>query len=141
MTDYNSRQAMADGWDPEVESLDDFNRNAHGNNAFDPNSLPEQRAADATPLSNAYQLPDSAVYGRPTFDQVMHDQVPPPARQLGGPRQGYGQPPFAPPLQQNIVIQQAPKRTSHTFHLLMTIFTFGTWAPVWLIVTLVNRSK
>lgn len=111
------------------------------NDQFNPNNLPEQRPADATPLSNAYQLPDSAVYGRPNFDQVMQGQVPPPPRQLGGPQQGYGQPPFQPPLQQNIIVQQAPKRTSHTFHLLATLITFGAWAPVWLIVTLVNRSK
>jgi hypothetical protein len=32
-------------------------------------------------------------------------------------------------------------RTNHTFHLIMTIVTLGFWAPVWAIVTIVNRGK
>ena len=32
-----------------------------------------------------------------------------------------------------------PRHTSHTFHLLMTVFTFGLWAPVWLLVAILNK--
>jgi hypothetical protein len=30
--------------------------------------------------------------------------------------------------------------TNHTFHLLMTIFTCGLWAPIWVIVAIANRN-
>lgn len=32
-------------------------------------------------------------------------------------------------------------RTNHTFHLLMTVFTFGMWAPVWMAVALVHAAR
>lgn len=31
-------------------------------------------------------------------------------------------------------------RTSHLFHLVMSIITFGLWIPVWLLVAIVNSS-
>jgi hypothetical protein len=31
--------------------------------------------------------------------------------------------------------------TSHTFHLLMTVFTLGLWAPVWLCVAIVHAAR
>lgn len=51
--------------------------------------------------------------------------------------------PAPPPMpQQQIVIQNGGGvRTSHGLHLFLTIITLGLWAPVWIIVTLVNRSK
>ena len=30
------------------------------------------------------------------------------------------------------------KRVNHTLHLILTIFTFGLWAPVWIILALAN---
>lgn len=39
-------------------------------------------------------------------------------------------------------VTRSPKRTSHGFHLLMTLLTFGMWAPfVWLPVTIWNSIK
>lgn len=38
-------------------------------------------------------------------------------------------------------ISETPKRTSHTFHLVMSIITLGLWLPVWGIVWLVNKSS
>lgn len=32
-------------------------------------------------------------------------------------------------------------KTSHGFHLLMSIFTLGAWLPVWLIVGIYNSAK
>jgi hypothetical protein len=32
-----------------------------------------------------------------------------------------------------------PNRTSHTFHLIMTLLTCGLWLPVWALVTVLNR--
>jgi hypothetical protein len=47
-----------------------------------------------------------------------------------------------PPAAQVIVNQQGGHQTSHTFHLLMTIITFGLWAPIWLAVTqATNRAR
>jgi hypothetical protein len=31
-----------------------------------------------------------------------------------------------------------PRRTSHGLHLFLTIITFGAWAPVWILVTILN---
>jgi hypothetical protein len=31
-----------------------------------------------------------------------------------------------------------PNHTSHTFHLLMTLFTCGLWLPVWIVVSIIN---
>jgi hypothetical protein len=41
-----------------------------------------------------------------------------------------------------IVAPPAPryrmKQTNHTFHLLFTMFTLGLWAPMWLMVAIIN---
>lgn len=34
-----------------------------------------------------------------------------------------------------------PARTNHVLHLILTIITFGLWAPVWLIVALINANR
>jgi hypothetical protein len=34
-----------------------------------------------------------------------------------------------------------PAKTNHVLHLLLTIVTLGMWAPVWLIMTVVNSSR
>lgn len=34
-----------------------------------------------------------------------------------------------------------PKRTRHGFHMLMTVFTFGLWVPVWIICAILNAGK
>lgn len=49
------------------------------------------------------------------------------------------QPQYAP--QQVIVNQRKNYKTSHAFHLVMSIITLGLWLPVWLIVGLYNASK
>lgn len=49
------------------------------------------------------------------------------------------QQPYAP--QQVIVQQRKVYKTSHGFHLIMSIVTFGLWLPVWLIVGIYNASK
>jgi hypothetical protein len=38
-------------------------------------------------------------------------------------------------------IQMVPARTNHVLHLLLTLFTFGLWAPVWFIVALYNSNR
>lgn len=38
------------------------------------------------------------------------------------------------------MVTREHKRTSHTFHLLMTIFTCGLWGIVWIWQTLWHRS-
>lgn len=51
--------------------------------------------------------------------------------------------------QQPVVVQmpakaitRQPVRTSHTFHLLMTIFTFGLWGIfVWLPISIINSMR
>lgn len=42
-----------------------------------------------------------------------------------------------------VVVAPAQKiyKTSHGFHLLMSIITLGLWLPVWLIVGVYNASK
>lgn len=42
---------------------------------------------------------------------------------------------------QVVVAPQKIYKTSHGFHLLMSIITLGLWLPVWLIVGLYNASK
>lgn len=32
-----------------------------------------------------------------------------------------------------------PRRTSHLLHLVLTIITLGAWAPVWIVVTILNN--
>jgi hypothetical protein len=49
------------------------------------------------------------------------------------------QPQYVP--QQVVVNQRKVYKTSHGFHLIMSIITFGLWLPVWLIVGLYNASK
>lgn len=54
------------------------------------------------------------------------------------------QQPYTQPQQINITQQVAgagKSRTSHGLHLFLTIITAGLWAPVWIIVTIVNRGK
>lgn len=36
-------------------------------------------------------------------------------------------------------VTNQPIRTSHTFHLLMTVFTCGLWLPVWGCMAILNR--
>lgn len=44
--------------------------------------------------------------------------------------------------QQTVVVQrQKMYKTSHGFHLVMSLITLGLWLPVWLIVGLYNASK
>lgn len=45
------------------------------------------------------------------------------------------------PVQQVVVNPKKTYKTSHAFHLIMSIVTFGLWLPVWLIVGLYNASK
>lgn len=40
-----------------------------------------------------------------------------------------------------IVNQRKAYKTSHGFHLLMSIITLGLWLPVWLIVGMYNAAK
>jgi hypothetical protein len=40
-----------------------------------------------------------------------------------------------------VVVARDPYATNHILHLLLTVFTFGLWAPVWLLVTVVNNSN
>lgn len=43
---------------------------------------------------------------------------------------------------QQVVMQQRKNyKTSHAFHLVMSIITLGVWVPVWIIVGLYNASK
>ena len=46
------------------------------------------------------------------------------------------------PVPSSRFVTRSPKRTSHTFHLIMTLLTAGLWAPfVWLPVTIWNSLK
>lgn len=46
---------------------------------------------------------------------------------------------FQPPM---VVVQQRPMyKTSHGFHLIMSLITFGLWIPVWIIVGITNASR
>jgi hypothetical protein len=50
---------------------------------------------------------------------------------------------YAPPPQP---VFQSPyvvvnRGSDHTFHLLMTLFTCGLWAPVWIVMEIVSASK
>lgn len=49
------------------------------------------------------------------------------------------QPQYVP--QQIVVNRQKVYKTSHGFHLIMSIITFGLWLPVWLIVGIYNAAK
>jgi hypothetical protein len=37
--------------------------------------------------------------------------------------------------------QLVPAKTSHILHLVLTLFTFGLWSPVWFIVWLYNHNR
>lgn len=54
-------------------------------------------------------------------------------------QQTYVQPQYAP--QQVVVNQRKNYKTSHAFHLVMSIITLGLWLPIWLIVGLYNAAK
>lgn len=46
---------------------------------------------------------------------------------------------YQPPvMQQPAPVVVVKSGTSHGFHLLMSIITFGLWIPVWIIVTIAN---
>lgn len=45
------------------------------------------------------------------------------------------------PQHQVVVAPQKIYKTSHAFHLVMSILTLGLWLPVWLIVGVYNASK
>lgn len=64
---------------------------------------------------------------RPALVQQQPGQVPPQTVILNGP-----------PLHGRMVTT-VPVRTSHTFHLLMTVFTCGLWGVVWLAMILINK--
>lgn len=52
--------------------------------------------------------------------------------------------PFAPPTirQPSRSVSRVPVRTSHLFHLVMSVLTCGLWALfVWLPITLLNRMS
>jgi len=38
------------------------------------------------------------------------------------------------------VVTYYPRRTNHILHLLLTIFTFGFWAVIWIILAIANSS-
>ena len=40
-----------------------------------------------------------------------------------------------------VVVARDPYATNHILHLLLTVFTLGLWAPVWLIVAVVNNNN
>jgi hypothetical protein len=40
-----------------------------------------------------------------------------------------------------IMVTQAPKSTSHLFHLIMTLLTFGLWFPIWMIMWIINANS
>ncbi len=40
-----------------------------------------------------------------------------------------------------VINQRRPYKTSHGFHLLMSIFTLGLWLPVWLVVGIYNAAR
>ena len=46
-----------------------------------------------------------------------------------------------PPAPGHVQLQSVtvmPRKTNHTFHLLMTVFTLGLWSPIWFLVALLN---
>lgn len=54
------------------------------------------------------------------------------------PPQPYAVAPAAP---QVVVNQRKAYKTSHGFHLIMSLITFGLWLPIWLVVGLVNAAR
>lgn len=47
----------------------------------------------------------------------------------------------APVVVTNVTAPRKFYKTSHGFHLVMSIITLGAWLPVWLIVGLVNAAR
>lgn len=45
------------------------------------------------------------------------------------------------PVAHGRIITRSPIRTSHTFHLLMTVLTCGMWAPIWFLTTVLNKAS
>lgn len=43
--------------------------------------------------------------------------------------------------QQAVVVRGDGRRTSHAFHLIMSLITFGLWIPVWVIMWIVNGGR
>lgn len=65
----------------------------------------------------------------------MNQQVPP----------NYNHPAYhpqtPPPAPQFYIQPQRVYKTSHGFHLLMSLLTLGLWVPVWIIVGIVNAAR
>jgi hypothetical protein len=38
----------------------------------------------------------------------------------------------------HVVVYKTRKRTSHGFHLTMSLITLGAWVPIWILVTMWN---
>lgn len=45
------------------------------------------------------------------------------------------------PAAQPVTIAVDPFRTNHVLHLLLTVLTFGLWAPVWAFIAWQNASR
>jgi len=39
-----------------------------------------------------------------------------------------------------VLLNQKPK-TNHILHLLISVFTAGTWVPVWILIALINQQR
>lgn len=48
---------------------------------------------------------------------------------------------IAPPTTSVIVQSRRVYKTSHGFHLIMSILTIGVWLPVWLVVGIYNSAR
>jgi hypothetical protein len=65
-----------------------------------------------------------------------HTAPPPPP---ASPQAPFAQQPYLGP---HTMVTKSRKQTSHTFHLLMTIITFGAWGIlVWLPITIYNAMR
>jgi hypothetical protein len=40
-----------------------------------------------------------------------------------------------------VVVQPRHYKTSHGFHLIMSIITLGLWIPVWIVVGIMNAAR
>lgn len=47
----------------------------------------------------------------------------------------------APMVYQNRTVTKVPVQTSHVVHLILTLLTCGLWAPVWIIMAVLNKSQ
>lgn len=43
------------------------------------------------------------------------------------------------PQMPRMAVTRQPRRTSHLFHLVMSLITFGLWLPVWALVAILNK--